>query len=216
MSTMPGPPDPDRDRLGELLRAVEAPAPAALHERVAELIAAGSKRRPHHRRASVLAPAAGFIVAVVALVIALGTGTITAPPTPQRVSQLALAAANAPAPATLIAAGTTISFPHWSHWPAAGMRRDRIGGRTITTEFYSSYRSGRIGYAIVSGAPVGLPSGGYGVNRVRERFWVSGGEAGAHVVSWVQDGHSCVLASRSVAAATLLALAISQYSGAPV
>jgi hypothetical protein len=198
----------DEQRIGALLRAAQSPAPAALHERVAELLAAAARQR-RRRRASVLAPAGAFAVAVVALVVVLGTGTIAAPPSTLRVARLALADSSAPAPARLLAAGTAIVFPHWQHWPSAGMRSDQLDGRTVTTAFYGSYPAGRIGYAIVSGAPLGPPPGADGVKRSGERYWLSS-SAGARVVSWVQEGHSCVLASRSAPANTLLALAVAQ------
>jgi hypothetical protein len=40
--------------------------------------------------------------------------------------------------------------------------------------------------------------------------------AGAQIVAWVQDGHTCVLASRSAPAAMLLALAVAEKRAAPV
>jgi len=140
-----------------------------------------------------------------------------APPTVLRVSTVALARATGPAPRSLVAAGTSIAFPQWSArgWPTRGARRDSLDGRTVTTEFYSSYRNGMLGYAIVSGAPLKLGAGWHAVTLSATRYELTSA-AGAQVVAWVQDGHTCVLASRTASAATLLALAVAQDGGAPV
>ena len=217
--------DPDRDlaradeqRLGELLRAVEAPAPDALHARVAELVAAAPAHRrlraPRPRRRLGFALATG-LAAAVAIVLAVTVGGSSPAPTAVRAAQLALARPQSSAPATLTAAGTAITFPDWSSrgWPATGIRRDRLDGRAVTTEFYGSYASGTIGYAIVAGRPLRYGLTMFSVHR-------SGGEyrmlriAGARAVAWVQDGHTCILASRTAAPGTLLALAQAQDASA--
>ena len=165
--------NPDRDRIaaderrvGELLRAVEAPAPTAT--------------------------------------------------TVVRVSKVALARPTANAPVTLVAAGTTIAFPNWAHrgWPSTGLRSDRLGGRAVTTEFYRSYEAGTLGYAIVSGAPLDWGGAGSSVVLSGEHY-VLIRSGGAQLVSWVQQGHTCVLASRTASAKTLLALAVAQERGVP-
>jgi hypothetical protein len=207
----PGQPARDAERLHALLGAVERPAPAALQRRIAELAAAP----PRRRRMFVLAPAGVFAVTLAALVIVLWTGRITAPPSTLGVSRIALAGSNASAPARLVAADTQIVFPHWSHWPSAGTRSDRTGGRIVTTEFYSSSAAGRIGYSIVSGAPLRYPAGARGLEHAGERYGVIASH-GTQIVTWVQSGHTCVLASRTAPASTLFALAVAQYSGAPV
>lgn len=209
----PGQPARDAERLHALLSAVERPAPAALQRRIAELAAGAPRRR--RRRVFVLAPAGVFAVTLAALVIVLWTGTVTAPPSTLAVSRIALAGSSAPAPARLVAADTQIVFPHWSHWPSAGTRSDRTGGRIVTTEFYRSYAAGRIGYAIVSGAPLRSPAGERVVEHSGERYGVIASH-GTQIVTWVQSGHTCVLASRTAPASTLLALAVAQYSGVPV
>ena len=117
--------------------------------------------------------------------------------------------------AALVAAGTRIAFPDWSArgWPSAGVRRDRLGGRAVTTEFYRSDAPATIGYAIVSGAPLrwGSPAARC-VAHGEYRLLRAGG---AGIVAWVQDGHTCVLASRSAPPATLLALAVAQDAPRP-
>ena len=195
----------DEERIGALLRAVEAPAPAALHARIAARNAPRSAwRLPIPALGMAIAGAAAG--AAVALIIVLGSGGTTAP-TVLRVSQVALAAPTASAPHTLIAKGTSIRFPDWSArgLPSVGVRNEQLGGRAVTAEFYRSASAGTLGYAIVSGAPLS-DGGGSPV------FWhgesydlISSG--GMPLVAWVQDGHTCVIASRSAPAATLLELA---------
>jgi hypothetical protein len=218
MSSMSEHPERDRvaadeQRIGALLRAVEAPAPAALQQRIAELAAGRRRRLPAVRglRAPSLAFAGAFAAAIAAVVVLLTSGS-TAPPTALRASQVALAAPTGPAPTSLIAVGTRIRFPRWSGrgWPTAGTRIARIGGRTVTVEYYRSYGSGRLGYAIVSGAPLRLGSSGW------TTVARSGGEyrvaraGGAEIVVWVQDGHTCVLASQTASSETMLKLAVAQ------
>jgi hypothetical protein len=150
----------------------------------------------------------------VVAVVGLGGGTTA--PTALRASLVALARPTAPAPRSLVAAGTTIAFPQWSErgWPGVGTRSDRIGGRTVTTEFYRSYEAGTLGYAIVSGAPVRWGAGGRTVTLRGAEYRVMNA-GGAQIVAWVQDGHTCVLASRTATDAALVALAVAQDRGSP-
>jgi hypothetical protein len=210
MTYMPEPPDRDRasadqERMMALLRAVEAPAPAALRQRIAELAAPRPVRRRRRRRPA-LALAGGFAIGI-ALLLAFGGGT--EPPTVVRISTVALERATGPAPRTLVAAGTTIVFPHWSSrgWPSRGVRSDRVGGHSVTTEFFSSYPDGTVGYAIVAGAPLPWGTSGQIVTRGGRRYLLTS-YGGAKIVTWVQDGHTCVLASRTAPASMLLALAV--------
>jgi hypothetical protein len=204
----------DEQRIGELLRAVEAPAPPGLKRRIVERNAA---RRPWWRGAPAfsLALAGAATAACVALVLALTSGSSVAAPTVMRTSQLALARPTGAASRGLVASGTNIAFPDWSArgWPGSGMRSDRLGGRAVTTEFYRGYHhGGTFGYSIVSGAP--LRWGANGTTRVvhGERYTlISSG--GAWIVTWVQDGHTCIIASRNASPRALVALAIAQERG---
>jgi hypothetical protein len=206
----------DERRLGELLSAVQAPAPAALQRAIGELADARAPRRRRARR-PLIALAGGFAAAAAAVLVIVLAGAAAKPPSVVRVSQIALERATAPAPRSLVAAGTTIPFPHWSGrgWPSRGTRRDSIGGRTVTTEFYSSYPDGKFGYAIVSGAPLRWGAGEHAVLRDGSRYRLISGD-GAQIVAWVQEGHTCLLVSRSVPAATLLALAVAEDRAGPV
>lgn len=205
----------DEHRLGELLRAVESPAPGPLRARIADLNAGAVSRR--RVRMPALAFGGAFAsAAIAAVVVVLAVGGTSAP-TALRTAELALAQPRANAPQRLIATGTNIVFPDWHArgWPSSGVRRDRLGGRVVTTEFFRSYASGTVGYAIVSGAPLRFGEGGVTVVRSHGdyRLMRSGG---ARVVAWVQEGHTCVLASRTASAATLLRLAVAQEGTATV
>jgi hypothetical protein len=214
MSSMPE--DPERDpvaaderRIGELLHAAQVPAPAPLHRRIGELAGARAPRARRTRRP--LVGLAGGFAAGIVLAIVLGSAASSKPPTLLRVSQVALDRASGPAPRSLHAAGTAIAFPQWSSrgWPSAGTRSDRVGGRTVTTEFYSSNATGRLGYSIVSGAPLRWGAGERVVAREGYSYRLVS-HAGATIVAWVQSGHTCVLVSRTAPAAALLALAVAE------
>src|SRR5579862_7832413 len=202
---------PDRDqiaadeaRIGALLRAVEAPAPAGLTQAI---LARSAPRRSRRVPAFALTFATACAAAAVALVLAPGP----AAPSVVGAARVALAAPTAGVPATLTAAGTSIRFPNWSGlgWPATGVRHDRVGGRSLTTEFYRSYEAGRLGYTISSGAPLRWGAGRVQTEFSGERYQlISSG--GARVVTWVQDGHTCILASRTASAQAMLALAAAE------
>jgi hypothetical protein len=199
--------DADQRRLAELLLAVEAPAPGPLRARIAELNAAPPRRR--RLRMPVLAFGGAFATAVVAVaVVVLVAGTSA--PTVMRTAKLALAQPHASAPARLVATGTQIAFPDWSPagWPRAGVRHDRLGGRAVTTEFYGSAAT-TIGYSIVSGGPLALGGAVQTVRRSHAEYRLLRTD-GANVVAWVQEGHTCVIASRAAPASTLLSLAVAQ------
>jgi hypothetical protein len=206
---------PDRDqiaadeaRIGALLRAVEVPAPAGLTQAI---LARRAPRRSRRVPAFALSFATACAVAVVVVLVAGGSSA----PSVVRAARVALAAPVAAAPATLTATGTSIRFPNWSTrgWPATGIRHDSVGGRSLTTEFYRSYEAGTIGYTISSGAPLR-----WGSARVQKE--VSGevyeliSSGGARIVTWVQDGHTCILASRTAGAQAMLALAAAERSTA--
>src|SRR4051794_25562978 len=107
--------DPDRDRIaadeqriGALLRAVEAPAPAALHSQIAARNAEVVQRPPRQWRmpAFALGLAGAAAAAVVALVLALSA--TTTPPTVLRVAKVALTSPAGSAPHGLVAKGTSL------------------------------------------------------------------------------------------------------------
>ncbi len=208
----------EQERAVTMLRALDEPAPAALHARVREMTdGAGSPRRAPRWRRSLFVPAAtALAVAVAAVVVLLGGGGSSAPTVPQT-AHLALAAATAPAPAEdaahrgqlrLHVGG--IAFPYYgrsSGWEATGARTDTLGGRRVVTVFYMA-RGHRVGYAIVDGAPLAV-SGGKLVTRDGMRYWLQR-DRGAELITWRQAGHTCVIAGRKVGRDTLLALATAE------
>lgn len=200
----------DAERISALLRAVEAPAPAGLQRRIA---ARNQRRQPWWRTAPAIAlgVSSAATAACVALVLAITSGGGAAAPTVVRAVTLALARPSQPASANRVAAGTAISFPNWRSrgWPATGSRRDHLDGRTVTTAYYRSYDVGTLGYSIVAGTPIAWGAAGTTTLRGGERYGLLA-QNGAHIVTWVEDGHTCVLASRSAPPAELLALAIAQ------
>jgi hypothetical protein len=102
-----------------------------------------------------------------------------------------------------------VAFPYWEDrfgWRAVGTRTDRIGGRTVTTVFYGNHRGQTIGYAIASGANPPRISEGMAVRRGGVRYWVTSVND-VPVVTWLRDGHLCVVSGRGVSGATLLRLA---------
>ena len=127
---------------------------------------------------------------------------------------LALAAATSPAPTEdpahsgrLRLGVGGLAFPYYERtagWETTGARTDALRGRRVVTVFYTA-RGHRVGYAIVSGAP--LPAGGGTlVTRNDLTYWLRRVH-GAQVITWRQAGHTCVIAGRRVSPRTLLGLA---------
>lgn len=211
--------------LVELVRAIDVRAPQALHERIESMVAERAGARPRGRAARrfalAAAPAACVAAAVLALVLSTGgTGsTLTLRRTVAltlRPSTMAAPAESPDAGAMLTVAVDGIRFPYWGGsfgMRATGERIDRVDGRTVTTVFYSDARKRWVGYAIVAGTPAPLVSGGTVMNRAGTQYRLSS-EDGARVLTWLRDGHLCVLAGHGVGASTLLSLASWQTSGA--
>jgi hypothetical protein len=210
--------------IAELVRSFDAPAPESLHRQVESLVATHQERHVA-RRASRrvfspvgLASAGAALVAVVAVAIAVGLSGGGSAPTVSfgQAAAPTLSAATLPAPpesqahhAQLAAAVDGVPFPYWSErfgWHSTGMRTDRVDGRSVTTVFYSDSHGRRIGYAILAGTTVPRVAGGV-------IAWHSGvsyrllTENGAAVVTWLRDGHLCIVSGHGISSATLLKLA---------
>lgn len=211
----------EQERALTMLRALDEPAPAALHARVREMTdgVATVRRKggwaPVPR--SLLVPAAtALAVAVAALVVLLGGSGSSAPTVPQT-ARLALAAATSPAPAEdtahrnqLLLHVGGIAFPYYGRtagWEATGARTDTLGGRHVVTVFYNA-RGHRVGYAIVDGAPLAV-HGGKRVTEDGVSYWLQRAH-GAGLITWRQAGHTCVIAGRRVGLSTLLKLAAAE------
>jgi hypothetical protein len=203
----------EQERAVTMLRALDEPAPASLRARVDELTGTSAPQRtPRWRRAFVLPGATAIAAAAAAVVILVGGGT--AVPTVPATARLAVASATLPSPAAdpndasqLALRGAGISFPVWDRqgWITDGARTDTVGGRQITTVFYKSPTGKRIGYAISNGAPLSGTQGEsatrYGVTFTMQRT------GDVNLITWVRNGHTCVIAGHGVSYATLLRLA---------
>jgi hypothetical protein len=198
-------------------------APAELHRTVAALSAGVARRRRPRRALRLQLAGAGALAAIAfaALAIALTTSSSGGPTLLLRAADVALRPATLAAPAQsasrrgqLTRSVEGIAYPYWQDslgWRAAGVRVDRVGGRTITTVFYEpqharSAGSARIGYAIVAGRALPIPGGGSQISRKGIAFHVLSSH-GATVVTWRRAGHTCILVARDVSGAALIHLA---------
>jgi hypothetical protein len=213
----------------QFIRSIDTPAPDTLHRRVQALIerraGAGSRARrgargsgATTRRASparrLAAVGALVAVAIAAAAIALGGGGAKTLDLHQATA-LALLRPTAPAPkesprenGTLAAQVEGVSFPYWEDrfgWRSTGARSGSLDGRAVKTVYYSD-NGQRIGYTIFSGAGAPHVSGGTIETRGHTPYRML--EVGGHpVITWVRDGHLCVVSGRGVDSATLLRLA---------
>jgi hypothetical protein len=209
----------EQRRVSALLGATDAVAPPSLHHAIATQAGGRRARRVPSPRWSLAGVGALAAAAVVAVVLALGSGTAELP-TVTQASRLGLRAATVASPAenpsnhALLASSVDgIAYPYWGKrfgWKTDGARSDRLGARTITTVFYKNARAQRIGYSIVAGEALALPAG-RAVKRAGVSFRVLNA-GGVTVVTWRRDGHTCILSARAVSSSTLLALASWQRS----
>jgi hypothetical protein len=223
--------------LVDFIRSVDVRAPESLHREVESLIAARSRPgagtsraaratrdgatarpfgAPRARLGPRLAAGGAIAAAVIALALAFGLSGGSTTLSVQDASALTLGPATAGPPTEsrsrrgeLTAAVDGVSFPYWGDrfgWRSTGSRSDRVDGRTVTTIFYANGRGRRIGYAIVAGGAPAQPSGGVVAWRDGTPYRLLT-QHGAPVISWVRDGHLCVVSGRGVGGATLLRLA---------
>jgi hypothetical protein len=86
-----------------------------------------------------------------------------------------------------------------------GVRHDQVGGRHATTVFYSRGAS-RVAYEIVSGRPLSLGHSSRAVVRGGVVFRTLHSSHGS-IVTWVRNGHTCVLLGSGTAVPVMLSLA---------
>ncbi|MFZ2050123.1 MAG: hypothetical protein WB698_14870 [Solirubrobacteraceae bacterium] len=216
----------EQRRIAALLRSFDAPAPESLHRRIASLVASHQSQfapRSHRRglrrfSALGLTSAGAVAAAVVAVAIAVGVGGGGSVPRVSfsQAAASTLSAATLPAPpesrahhAQLSVAVNGVPFPYWEDrfgWRSTGSRTDRIDGRSITTVFYADSNGRRIGYAILAGTPAPRVAGGVVLWRGGVSYRLLA-ENDAAVVTWLRDGHLCVVSGRGVSSTTLLRLA---------
>jgi hypothetical protein len=198
----------EQRHVAQLLRSFDdVPAPDSLHARIDAMVAERPSRRAVRRSplAFAGAGAAAVAVAAVVLVVALSGGGASGVSFNQAAAPT-LRAATLPAPAQsqanhaeLAVAVDDVAFPDWASqgWHSTGSRIDRVDGRSITTVFYANTSGQRIGYSILSGTPAPVASGGtvYSNGSVAYRELT---ENGATTVTWLRDGHLCVVSGRGV------------------
>ena len=160
-------------------------------------------RAPFWRRHRLgLASASALAAALAAVAIALDTGGNSTEPSLTKVYAAArldqTKAAPGPrggAPPVLDAKVGNLVFPDWQAkfgWQAVGRRDDTLSGRPVTTVFYRNPEGARLGYAVVSGEPLGGNPPGRRVSRKGKTYHVA--QVGARtVVTWTQQGHTCVI-----------------------
>jgi hypothetical protein len=209
--------------LVEILGAIDVRAPQALHDQVQTLVdGAVNRREERHggwrtpRRALLLNGAcAALLVLAIALALTLAGGGATRLTVSETAALSLRTATTGPPPESphargaLAAAVDGIAFPNWSYafgYSASGARVDRVGGQMVTTVFYANARGQRVGYAIAAAGPVPHSGGGVVHWRGGTPYRVLR-DGDASVVTWVRDGHLCVLAARDVPGVTLLGLA---------
>ena len=210
-------------RKGETLisaAVARAHAPQTLREAIERARTRAATGGSWSLRRKLLA-AAGAAAAVAGGAVAIEAGHDAAPePTFATVEAAAGQLATDPAPAslggtppTLDARVGAIAFPDWEKsfgWEAVGRRDGRVAGRAVTTVFYRNADGARLGYAIVAGAPLDAPWPGHRVEHEAKLYHVA--RAGERtIVAWEQQGHTCVIvASATVPAERLVALAASR------
>jgi hypothetical protein len=211
----------DQERAVALIRSTdEITAPASLRATLEGLSAdpatsapAPRRRRWRPRLALGLAGAVTVAAAAVIAIFAVGGGA-SAPTLPQT-AHLALAASTMAAPTEspadhddLTIKVDGIPFPYWHRtvgWQADGQRSDSLGGRRVVTVFYTGAHDSRVGYSIVSGAPLAVHGGSTVLRHGTQYTLQSVGNA--RLVTWRRNGHTCVIAGHRVNDKTLLALA---------
>jgi hypothetical protein len=216
--------DDEQQKVAELLRSFDAPAPESLHRRVESLVAArqgprftrrDGRPRPFSARLR-LAGVGVMAAAVVAIVIAVSPGGGSSALSLRQAAAPTLRAATFPAPpeseahhAQLAAAVDGVPFPYWEDrfgWRSTGTRSDRIEGHMVTTVFYANSSGRRIGYAILAGSPAPRIGGGVIAWRRGVPYRLLS-KNGTSTVTWLRDGHLCVLSGHGVSGTTLLRLA---------
>ncbi|MGH2881839.1 MAG: hypothetical protein ACRDPA_03890, partial [Solirubrobacteraceae bacterium] len=172
--------------------------------------ATATRRRFTYAGATVAALAA----VVLALVLALPSGTPGAP----SVSDAAALAARGPAQAAPVPDPNMPSarlhqnigdvyFPNWMSrfgWSAVGSRTDKLDGRTAITVYYER-NDDTIAYTIVHSPPLAQPTGKAINWRGTDLHTLN--LNGRLVVTWRRGGDTCVLSGTGVKAAELQRLA---------
>lgn len=204
----------DRQRLAvtAIGRAVGGiSAPLALRARIERLEAAQARpKRSRRSRLTWLIPAvaAAAVVLIVVLLVPLGGGLTVEDTLAAATRPVESPAAPDPGnPKLLRDEVEGVRFPDFAAkfgWKPVGVRTDELGGRDTRTVFYE--RDGeRIAYTIVSGEQLKWPDVDPVVrDGVKLRVFDANGRT---VVTWLRDGHTCILSGEGVDGSTLSELA---------
>lgn len=202
----------EQERALNLVRGVGATveAPSSLRARIA------AERRPARAPRRRLKLGVGLATAAVAalalfLVLPGGAGGPSIAAAAERSTRPASGAPPQPLPAQpkLLAQSVGgVAFPNWKDkfgWRASGVRTDELDGRRMTTVFYRK-EGRRLGYTIVDGRPLQIPSDAAVVEREGTELHTFVLE-GRYVVTWLRGGHTCTLSGTALPRAILVKLA---------
>lgn len=211
-----------RVRVETLQRPDEAPAEAGWRTRLARLRRGPGPRGARSRRArrrwlptAGLAGTAAVALLALALVLPLGGGltvenTLAAAERPPQ-----FAAMVDPREEKLLRERVEqVRFPNFAGkfgWRASGARTDELEGRDTRTVFYARGRR-TLAYTIVAGDALDRPDASSTVREGVELRVLR--EGGRTVVTWLRQGHTCVLSGEGVDEQTLLELASWKGTGA--
>jgi len=191
------------------LAALDLQAPPGLHARIRELERKPASRRPRTTRRAAVIALAVLVLVLVSLSRSSGHASV------RGVIAIALASASQPPPAVsprdhalLDVAIDRATFPNWDYrgWRTTGSRLDTLGGQSVETVYYTARGWERVGYSIVGGSALPVKGAKLVLARHGVSYWVIS-DAGASVLTWRRDGHTCVLASHRAPVSALLALA---------
>ena len=188
----------------------ETEAPLALRERLERDRARLAK--PRRRRRIFAVATAGSLAAVAVLAVMVGLSGGPGGPSVAEAAELGAkpptATVSAASPQLLDVEQSGVAFPNWEAkfgWKAVGKRVDDLDGRTATTVYYRK-GANRIAYTIVSGRALGDPDNfaQFTLNGVELKVFSTGNPKD---VTWLRQGHSCVMTGKGVTTAKMLELA---------
>ncbi len=200
-----------RQAVSILRQAVaQTEAPLALRERLEK-----DRQRlaaPRRRRRIFALATAGSLAAVAVLAVMVGLSGGPGAPSVAEAAQLGAkpptATVSAASPQLLDVEQSGVAFPNWEAkfgWKAVGKRVDDLGDRTATTVYYRK-GANRIAYTIVSGRSLDDPDNfaQFTLNGVELKVFSTGNPKD---VTWLRQGHSCVMTGKGVTTAKMLELA---------
>jgi hypothetical protein len=181
-----------------IVRSVSVEPPLALRERIEAQRAQPVVRSRLLRWRLAGAVAAGAAALAVAIAV-VGGGD----PSLDEAAALSSRAATGPAPAVdrdapqlLEVSHDGLAYPNWTAkfaWRQAGERSDSLEGRSTRTVYYTNKKGATIGYTIVSGDALDVPSDA-ATSTVEGTVLRDYVDDGRRIVTWEREGHTCVLA----------------------